>query len=105
MDIHIKEQAAKRLATKLEGGKLLKLYYDTEGCGCGVNGIPVLWIVDEPSAGDVEIQTNAMPVLVEKAQMLFYADRLTIDVSGSNQYRLSSPEEILNGRMNVIKKQ
>ena len=102
MEIHITEQSAKKLADKLDDGKYLKLYYDTEGCGCGVNGIPTLWVTDQVSAEDVEIETNAMPVFVEKSQMLFYADRLTIDVSGANYYRLSSPGEILNGRMNVI---
>ncbi|RJS59613.1 iron-sulfur cluster biosynthesis family protein [Bacillus sp. PK3_68] len=102
MEIHITEQAAGKLSDKLGGGKYLKLYYDTEGCGCGVNGIPTLWITTEVSAGDVEIQTNAMSVYVEKSQMLFYADRLTIGLSGANHYRLSSPGEILNGRMNIV---
>lgn len=102
MDIYITEQAAKKLAGKLEGGKYLKLYYDTEGCGCGVDGIPLLWITSEVSADDMEIQTNAMPVLVEKSQALFYAEKLTIDTAGVNHYRLSSPGEILNGRMNAV---
>ncbi|MFK2824282.1 iron-sulfur cluster biosynthesis family protein [Bacillus sp. B190/17] len=104
MKIYIKEQAASRLAGKLGGGRL-KLHYDTEGCGCGVNGVPVLWIVSEPADGDVEIGTNAMPVLVEKSHIVFYADELIIDVSGAHQYRLSSPQEILNGWMNLVRKE
>lgn len=102
MEIYITEQAAEKLSNKLEDDKHLKLYYDTEGCGCGVNGIPTLWITTEVATGDVEIQTNAMPVYVEESQMLFYADKLTISLSGANHYRLSSPEEILNGRMNIV---
>ncbi|OCA92689.1 iron-sulfur cluster biosynthesis family protein [Pseudobacillus wudalianchiensis] len=102
MNIHITEQAARKLADRLDEDKHLKLYYDTEGCGCGVDGIPVLWITDQMSPDDIEIETNAMPVVVEKSQMMFYADQLTIDASGSNYYRLSSPGEILNGRMNII---
>ncbi|KKB36212.1 iron-sulfur cluster biosynthesis family protein [Bacillus thermotolerans] len=104
MNIHITERAAERLESKLESGTYLKLHYDTEGCGCGVNGVPVLWIVDEAAEGDVKIQTNAMPVLVEASQMVFFAEKLTIGVSGANLYRLSSPEEILNGQMNLMKR-
>ncbi|MED0664835.1 iron-sulfur cluster biosynthesis family protein [Pseudobacillus badius] len=102
MDIYITEEAAEKLGNKLTDGKHVKLYYDTEGCGCGVNGIPLLWITSEVAPDDVKIETNAMPVYVEKPHMLFYADKLTISASGANYYRLSSPGEILNGRMNVV---
>lgn len=49
----------------------LKLKYDTDGCGCVVSGVTTLWIVDEKEDDDVTIETNFVPVLVEKQSKYF----------------------------------
>ncbi|MEI5907091.1 iron-sulfur cluster biosynthesis family protein [Bacillus spongiae] len=85
---------------------LLKLKYETEGCGCVVSGVPTLWLVDEKDEGeDVVIETNQMPILVEKSKMVFLDENLTIDFSEtSNTFMLKTPGQILNGRMGFINK-
>lgn len=80
---------------------LLKLKWDTEGNGCVLNGIPTLWYVDEADKDhDVLLETNEMPILVEKPKMVFYDDEVKIDFSReAGTFQLKSPNQMLNGRM------
>ncbi|MBM7648062.1 uncharacterized protein YqkB [Bacillus ectoiniformans] len=105
MKIAFKPEAAKAIKEKMEGGSYyVKLHYDTEGCGCGVNGLPVIWLVKEKESEDMVVETNEFPVVVEKSALIYFDEPLTIDVSGPGMFRLSSPNEILNARMPVVKK-
>lgn len=42
-------EAAERILSPLlqEPSTWLKLVYDIEGCGCAVDGVPALWLVNE----------------------------------------------------------
>lgn len=104
MNITITDEAQKVLKAKIaDRPGYLKIKYDTEGCGCAVSGIPVLEYVEQKEHGDIEIETEAMPVLVEKSKQVFYDKNLKIDFSkSSNTFQLKSPGEILNGRMNFF---
>ncbi|RLQ90652.1 iron-sulfur cluster biosynthesis family protein [Falsibacillus albus] len=104
MKITITEQAAAKIREKMNGSsKLLKLKYETEGCGCVMSGVPTLTAVgpdDLIESDDVLLDTNEMPIYVEKSKMIFLDDILKIDFSeASNTYQLKSPNQILNGRM------
>ncbi|MBM7584440.1 uncharacterized protein YqkB [Bacillus pakistanensis] len=102
MNIVITENASKVLTEKINDHKgHLKLKYDTEGCGCVVSGVPILWYVENPDeVDDIEIETNFRPILVEKSKMVFLDEELKIDYSlDSNTFRLVSPAQIINGRM------
>ena len=104
MNIAISNTAQEVLKSKI-GGKegFLKIKYDTDGCGCGVTGIPVLEYVSHKENDDIEIDTDTMPVLLEKSKQVFYDENLKIDFSlSSNTFQLKSPGEILNGRMNFF---
>lgn len=100
------EEAIERLKDKkLNNELLLKIRYETEGCGCVVSGVPTLWIVDHQEKDEVRIETNFCPVLVEKTKMVFYDEQLKIDyVKSANCYSLKSPNQILNPRMMLIEK-
>ncbi|MBM7701636.1 iron-sulfur cluster biosynthesis family protein [Metabacillus iocasae] len=85
--------------------ELVKLKYDTDGCGCVVSGVTALWIIDEADEGDVKIETNFRPVFVEKNKQVFLDDNMTIDyVETANTFMLKCPSQILNPRMSLINK-
>ncbi|MGD6966916.1 iron-sulfur cluster biosynthesis family protein [Rossellomorea vietnamensis] len=104
MNITITNEAQEVLKGKIGGQKgYLKIKYETEGCGCVMSGIPVLEYVTQKGWDDIEISTQAMPVLVEKSKTVFYDKDLKIDFSSSaNTFQLKSPSQILNGRMSFI---
>lgn len=102
MEITITPAAAEKIhALKNRENGILKLKWDTEGNGCVLNGIPTLWYVDEADPDhDVLLQTNAMPILVEKPKMVFYDEAVKIDFSQeANTFQLKSANQMLNGRM------
>ena len=81
----------------------LKLRYETDGCGCVVSGVNALWLVDQPDDGDITIETNAHPVLVEESKQVFLDDQLTIDFSDrTKMFLLKSPNQILTPRMSFL---
>lgn len=100
----ITETAAAKINEKTEGQRsYLKLKYDTDGCGCAVNGVAALWLVPELDENDVAIETNYQTIYVEKAKMIFFDEQMKIDFSRtSNCFVLKSPWQILNGHMSLI---
>lgn len=70
----------------------VRLIYDTEGCGCAVNGVPGLQIVDGAADGDTAIQTNAsIPLVINGKQEVFFEEELKLDLhSGTASFRLTS---------------
>ncbi|WP_040208233.1 iron-sulfur cluster biosynthesis family protein [Neobacillus jeddahensis] len=107
MEIHITEAAANKINERIEGREgFLKLKYDTDGCGCAVNGVVALWFVSELDHMDVEIQTNERPVYLEKSKLVFFDEQMKIDFSqATNWFQLKSPQQMLNGQMSLILKQ
>ncbi|MFE8702579.1 iron-sulfur cluster biosynthesis family protein [Cytobacillus sp. FJAT-54145] len=106
MNITLTEVAGKKIQEKIQNQQgFLKLKYDTEGCGCVVSGVTSLWFVNELDEDDREIQTNMVPVYVEKSKEVFLDDELKIDFSASsNCFQLKSPNQYLNPRMSFIDK-
>ena len=73
MNIQLTRQAELKLKDKL-GDKpgAIRLIYDTEGCGCAVNGVPSLRIVDEPTTEDIAVETGStVPFIVNRKQAVF----------------------------------
>ncbi|WP_078545916.1 iron-sulfur cluster biosynthesis family protein [Litchfieldia alkalitelluris] len=106
MEITFTEQAIGKLTERLiDKETLIKLRYETEGCGCVVSGVPTLWIVDQQEDDDIIIETNFCSVAVERTKMVFLDEKLKIDyVESANCYSLKSPNQILNPRMMLIEK-
>jgi len=105
MNITFTERAMQLLQSVLTNTKKqLKLTYDTDGCGCAVSGVPTLWLVDQAEEDDIAIETNYVPVLLEKSRLVFYDDNMVIDaVEGAGCFLLKSPNQILNPRMSIVK--
>ncbi|MFJ7754818.1 iron-sulfur cluster biosynthesis family protein [Peribacillus muralis] len=106
MYIEWTERAAGKIADKLEGQKgHLQLKYDTDGCGCVVSGVTALWLVDEVEEGTEKVETNGIPLFVEKSKMIFLDETMKIDfVPEANSFQLKSPNQILNPRMSFFNK-
>jgi len=61
------------------GAGALKLAYDAEGCGCAVDGVAALWIVDEPGETDELADSNVFTVYFDRRHELFFEEKLTVD--------------------------
>jgi uncharacterized protein YqkB len=107
MKINITEAAIEKINERTADRKgFLKLKYDTDGCGCAVNGVIALWFVPILEQDDIAIETNDQLVYVEKAKTVFLDDEMKIDFSPTaNCFQLKSPQQILNGRMSLIMKE
>jgi uncharacterized protein YqkB len=107
MQVMFTKEAIEQIAPKLEenNNRILKLKYDTDGCGCVMSGVTALWLVDEQDKDDVELETNDVPLFVEKTKMVFLDDQLTISFNQTaNCFMLKSPSQILNPRMSLLVK-
>jgi uncharacterized protein YqkB len=107
MQLTFTEEAIEQLTPMMEENKskILKLKYDTEGCGCVMSGVTALWLVEEQDKNDIKLETNAVPLLVEKTKMVFLDEQLTITYNQTaNCFMLKSPSQILNPRMNLLVK-
>ncbi|MDO7488218.1 iron-sulfur cluster biosynthesis family protein [Peribacillus sp. NPDC096622] len=106
MYIEWTETAAEKVAGKVQGQEgYLQLKYDTDGCGCVVSGVTALWWVNEPEEGTEKVETNGIPLYVEKSKMIFLDEVMKIDfVPEANSFQLKSPNQILNPRMSFFNK-
>ncbi|HLU22393.1 MAG TPA: iron-sulfur cluster biosynthesis family protein [Bacillaceae bacterium] len=103
MKLTITDEAVNQIEAKKQNQDLVvKLKYETDGCGCAVSGVPTLQLMKQQALDqeDIALKTNAMDVYIEKSKEIFFADELKLDYSvQTGLFRLVSPGEILNGRM------
>ncbi|PLT28254.1 iron-sulfur cluster biosynthesis family protein [Peribacillus deserti] len=104
MQIEWTTEAQNKLAEKMRGRSgFLKLKYDTEGCGCVVSGVTALWLESDLTTGEEVVITNAGPLYIEKSKTIFLDDRMKISyIEDSNCFRLASPSQIINPRLNFF---
>jgi uncharacterized protein YqkB len=104
VQVSITEKAAEKIKEKLGNRDLaLKLIYETDGCEA--SGIPALKLErpEEAANHDLIVKTNEMPLMIEKDKLVYLDSELEIDFSEeSHTFQLSSPNEILNGRMSLL---
>lgn len=83
---------------------ILLLQYETDGCGCLVNGVIKLVEVKKDNLTDQEVLLDTEPaplkVAIQKSVEWVYDDALKIDFSDTaNMFQLKSPNQMLNPRM------
>jgi uncharacterized protein YqkB len=77
-----------------------RLVYDTEGCGCAVNGVPALWAVDEAAAGDIAADSEPFVIWHDPRHAVYFDETLRIDYrSDMKSFRLASDSQIYTSRM------
>lgn len=107
MEIKITAAAVEKINEKTAGREgFLKLKYDTDDCGCAVNGVIALWFVPEAESDEIAFETNDRTIYLEKSKMVFFDEQMKIDFSKTtNCFQLKSPQQILNGHMSLIIKE
>ncbi|MCR8842859.1 iron-sulfur cluster biosynthesis family protein [Paenibacillus sp. SC116] len=92
MDLQFTEPALQAIKNRgVDEHAVIKLAYDTEGCGCAVNGVPALWIMKEEdvSSSDELISSNApYRIIIHRQHAVFYEDYLTLDLTADKSFRL-----------------
>lgn len=102
MEITFTEEAINKIIERLAGKEpnFLFLDYDIEGCGCVMSGVCQLTLKDEQASGDLLIETNFLPVIIEGKYQVFFDDKMKIDFQANyNCFQLKSDNQILNPRM------
>lgn len=104
VNINFTPKATEQIKRKLAGRDLdLKLIYEIDDCS--LSGTPTLRLMDkqEREGDEITVETNEMPVRVEKSKLVFLDDNLEIDFFEQNHaFQLASPNEILSGRMSLM---
>lgn len=86
-------------------GGTLRLVYDSEGCGCAVNGVPSLWLVTNPEPKDLHADAEPFKVVFSPKHEVFFEDELKIDYRADKKsYILKSNGQIYNAGMDLIDK-
>ncbi|MDY0396511.1 iron-sulfur cluster biosynthesis family protein [Virgibacillus halophilus] len=75
----------------------LVLWYDIEGCGCGVNGVNRIIFSNDvkDTYRKVDSSSTEFSIWVPEQQAIFFSEELALDFKNS-MFRLSSAGEILN---------
>ncbi|MFD2045930.1 iron-sulfur cluster biosynthesis family protein [Ornithinibacillus salinisoli] len=95
MELTITEIAMEKINEIGNPSLKLLLWYETEGCGCGVNGVPTFQLINEPTSYDKTIICREIPTFVRDQQVVFFAKDMKLDfINGA--FRLLSREGILN---------
>ncbi|MEF3302947.1 iron-sulfur cluster biosynthesis family protein [Paenibacillus sp. GYB003] len=106
MYVQFTDEAADFIGSKFFGSTAsgaLKLAYDTDGCGCAVNGVAALWIVDRPEEGDRLARSNRFTVFYDPKQSIFFEDEVTVDRKpGQPSLVLKSRQQTYNPNMKAI---
>ncbi|MYL32655.1 iron-sulfur cluster biosynthesis family protein [Pontibacillus yanchengensis] len=96
MKLHITDEAKKQLQQlQPVNHSMLRLYYDTDGCGCGVDGMPILHFTDQQTVYDEEVENDNYTVIIDDQQKLFFDESMTLEWNGQ-LFRLKSPKGMLN---------
>ncbi|MFD7524663.1 MULTISPECIES: iron-sulfur cluster biosynthesis family protein [Paenibacillus] len=103
MYIHFSEAAVEALTNRLPEGAILRLFYDTEGCGCALAGVAALHIQAVHTEGDVEAQSNAFTVQYDPRKEVFFEENLSVDyMPQRGTYVLKSSQQTYNPAMRLV---
>lgn len=103
MQITCTPAALEQIARRLQPGQQLKLLYDTEGCGCAVNGVPALRPISEPEPGDQLAAGAPQPIWYDPRQAVFFEAQLRIDYKPERHaFTLAGPGQIYSSSMPLL---
>lgn len=83
----------------------IMIVYDTEGCGCAVNGVVQLWRVNGMSPEDLIGYDQDIRIIYAARQELFFEDHLTLGYNQNGRaFELKSNSQIYNSSIPLIDK-
>ncbi|GIP25843.1 hypothetical protein J23TS9_09730 [Paenibacillus sp. J23TS9] len=106
MNIQISERAERFLRQKI-GSKSspVRLVFDSEGCGCGVNGIPALWILPAQDEHDIILHSNGVPFLINRIHAVYFEEHLYLDSEETYpSFRLSGDSQLYGQNIRLLDK-
>lgn len=93
------------MVQKQNNEEVLVLFYDTDGCGCAVNGVPVFLIKNRaeinPNLVKVEVN-NSLDIFIYKKHIIFFGEEMTI-VLKENNLVLKNKNEIFTHDLRIIR--
>ncbi|NEW06424.1 iron-sulfur cluster biosynthesis family protein [Paenibacillus sp. SYP-B3998] len=106
MKITFTDSAIERITPFLgENQGVIKLVFDTEDCGCSVNGVPTLWIVMAAESGDLRADAEPFQLVYKPKDEIFFEESMKVDYHpGNKSFILKSNNQIYNAHMNLIDK-
>jgi uncharacterized protein YqkB len=79
-----------------------RFVYDTEGCGCAVNGVPALWATSSCVPGDVPAESQTLAIWHDPRHALFFEDRLRISwLPERGSFTLAGDGQIYTTRLTI----
>lgn len=106
MDIRITERALRFLRGRIGSrSSTVRLVFDSEGCGCGVNGVPALWILPERDKDDLEIHNADIPVVVKRDHAVYFEEHLYLDSEETYpSFRLTGDGQLYGQNIRLLDK-
>ena len=102
MRIAFTEPAIAALRAQFGPDVNLRLIYDTEGCGCAVNGVPALRVIARAEPDDARAESDAFAVYYAPRQAVFFEEELTVGYAADKRsFILKSKQQIYSGSMDV----
>ncbi|WP_127585590.1 iron-sulfur cluster biosynthesis family protein [Paenibacillus koleovorans] len=81
----------------------VKLAYDAEGCGCAVDGVAQLWLVDGAGPDDAEAEGSRFRILYSLKHEVFFDEALTLDYNPDRRiFSLKSKQQFYNSMMSLV---
>lgn len=83
---------------------VMKLFFDMDGCGCAVDGVTALWVIDEPEAGDVRAEggSDGIEMWYYQPHEIFWDKELRITYNPERRtFKLSSDGQTYSNRLSV----
>jgi uncharacterized protein YqkB len=105
LNITFTEVAKNRLETITDNIEryVLQLKYDTDGCGCVVNGVAMLVVSQNPVEDYLKVETNYHSIYLPKEAIVYWDEDMTIDyLEKYNCFQLKSKIQMINPRMSLI---
>lgn len=106
MKLNLTEEVYSDIIQLINGENLyLRLVYDTDDCGCGVNGVPLLLISSGVSPQEEKLeQPEGIPTYIFKDQAVFFDEEMTVKKINQH-YMLTSPNRVLNPRLQIVRRE
>ncbi|MDM5190449.1 iron-sulfur cluster biosynthesis family protein [Bacillus sp. DX4.1] len=103
MNVTVTDAAYKKIVDTIPSeANYIKLFYDTEGCGCVMCGIIDLVAVSEKDERDVDIASNKFQFIADRTKLVFMDDNLTVDLHESGgHFQLKSSSQFYNPNMKL----
>ncbi|KGX92243.1 hypothetical protein N781_18285 [Pontibacillus halophilus JSM 076056 = DSM 19796] len=96
MNLEITQEALQQLKLLQPADKpTLRLHYDTDGLGCGVNGQPIVFFTNESTSFDKVVENESYTVVIDEQQKTFFHSAMKLEWTGK-LFRLNTPNGLLN---------